>query len=498
MAGGSAQPGLRSILRGSAGQFGLRPVGAPATVGDALDPMDQITASSFGRRFRGEIIRPGDAGYDQARAVYNARIDLRPAVVARCRGAADVVTALKVAREHDLEVAVRGGGRHVAGYGSSDGGIVIDLGPSDGVRVDPVARRVRFGPGARNRDLLIEAEPHGLAPVTGVVGHVGAAGLTLGGGIGWLSPRHGFASDNVVALDLVTADGERLHVCADEDPELFWAMRGAGANFGVVTSFEVAAHPVPRTVLGGDLVYAGEKGPEVLRRLRDLALTCSHDLYFFALYGLAEPLPGIPSQLHGRLVLTVFAAHLGDREQAEAELAELRAGPAPDADLIRATTYVDLHLDQDEIYPEIRQYWAAEHLPLSDAAIDAIHDVACAIEDHSVIDLYPWAGAMSEQRPGDGAFACRDRGWDVATLAQWTDPARDAAQVAWAERISTELRATGEVETGVYPNMVSRLGTERLVEYFGADRWARLEALKRRLDPANRLHRNANVPPPAA
>lgn len=461
--------------------------------------MTPITASTFGRRFRGEVVLPGDAGYDAARAVYNVRADLRPAVVARCRGAADVATALRVADAHGLELAVRGGGRHVAGYGSVDGGLVIDLGPSDGVHVDPANRRIRFGPGARNRDLLVEAEPLGLAPVTGVVGHVGAAGLTLGGGIGWLSPRHGFSSDNVVSLDLITVDGERLHVSAQDDPELFWAMRGAGANFGVVTSFEVQAHPVPRTVLGGDLVYAGDKGPDVLRRLRDLALTCSTDLYFFALYGLAEPAPGIPAHLHGRLVLTVFAAHLGDREQAEQELRELRTDAQPDADLITETGYVDLHLDQDEIYPEIRQYWAAEHVPLSDAVIDVIHDVALAIEDHSVIDLYPWSGAMCTERPGDGAFACRDSGWDVATLAQWTDPARDERQLAWAERISTGLRATGEVATGVYPNMVSRLPTERLQEYFGPERWARLEALKRRLDPANRLHRNANVPPsPAA
>ncbi|MES1247708.1 MAG: FAD-dependent oxidoreductase, partial [Actinomycetota bacterium] len=187
--------------------------------------MSTITASTFGRRFRGDVVLPADAGYDAARAVYNRRIDARPAVIARCRGAADVVTALAVAREHGLELAVRGGGRHVAGYGTVNGGLVIDLGPIDDVRVDPAAATVRFGPGARNRDLLVEAEPYGLAPVTGVVGHVGASGLTLGGGIGWLGPRHGFSSDNVVSLDVVTVDGERLRVSADEHPELFWGMR---------------------------------------------------------------------------------------------------------------------------------------------------------------------------------------------------------------------------------------------------------------------------------
>lgn len=459
--------------------------------------MSTITASTFGRRFRGDVVLPADAGYDAARAVYNQRIDARPAVIARCRGAADVVTALAVAREHGLELAVRGGGRHVAGYGTVDGGLVIDLGPIDDVRVDPAAATVRFGPGARNRDLLVEAEPYGLAPVTGVVGHVGASGLTLGGGIGWLGPRHGFSSDNVVSLDVVTVDGERLHVSAEEHPELFWGMRGAGPNFGVAVSLEVRAFPVPRTVLGGDLVYAAEKGPDVLRRLRELARTCSPDLYFFALYGRAQPAASIPAQLHGQLCLTVFAAHLGAREAAEAELRGLRVDARPDADLVTETTYVDLHLDQDDVYPEIRQYWAAEHVPLSDAAIDVIHDVALAIEDWSVIDLYPWSGAMVGERDGDGAFACRDDGWDVATLAQWTDPADDPAQIAWAERISTELRGAGLVDGGVYPNMVSRLGTERLLEYYGAERYARLAALKAAYDPGNLLRRNANVEPSA-
>lgn len=457
--------------------------------------MTALSASTFGRRFRGEVVLPGDAGYDDARAVYNKRIDARPAAVARCRGAADVVTALRVAQEHGLELAVRGGGRHVAGYGTVDGGLVIDLGPIDGVRVDPGARTVRFGPGARNRDLLVEAEPHGLAPVTGVVGHVGASGLTLGGGIGWLGPRHGFASDNVLSVDLVTAAGEELRVSAEEHAELFWGVRGAGPNFGIAVSLEVRAFPVPRTVIGGDLVFAGAKGPEVLRRLRDLAPVCSPDLYFFALYGRAEARPEIPAHLHGELCLTVFAAHLGEPEAAREELRGLRVDARPDADLMRPTTYVDLHLDQDEVYPEIRQYWAAEHLPLSDAAIDTIHDVALGIEDWSVIDLYPWSGAMVGERAGDGAFACRDDGWDVATLAQWSDPAADDRQVAWAERISTELRAAGLVSGGVYPNMVSRLGTERLLDYYGPERYARLAALKAAHDPGNRFRRNANVEP---
>lgn len=459
--------------------------------------MEPISASTFGRRFRGDVILPGDAGYDAARAVYNARIDARPAVVARCRGAADVATALRIARERDLELAVRGGGRHVAGYGTVDGGMVLDLAPIDDVRVDADRGVIRFGPGARNRDVLVEAEAHGLAPVTGVVGHVGAAGLTLGGGIGWLSPRHGFSSDNIVSLDLMTVDGERVRVAADEDPELFWAVRGAGPNFGVALSFEVRAYPVRRDVLGGDLVFAGDKGPDVLRRLRDLAAVASPDLYFFALYGLAPADAPVPAELRGKLVLTVYVAHLGDPEAAEAELRSLRVDARPDADLVRETTYVDLHLDQDEVYPEIRQYWAAEHVELSDAAIDVIHDVARGIDDHSVIDLYPWTGAMSEPGPDDGAFACRDRGWDVATLAQWEDPTGDDAQIAWAERISTELRAAGLVHGGVYPNMASRVGVDRLREYYGDESFDRLAALKRRLDPENRLHRNANVPPSA-
>lgn len=454
--------------------------------------MPALTTSTFGRSFRGEVILPDDQRYDEARSVYNVRFDRRPAVVARCAGTADVVTAIRVAREHDLEIAVRGGGRHVAGYGTVDGGLVIDLGPIANVQVDPGTRIARLGAGARNRDGLIEAAVFGLAPVTGVVGHIGAAGLTLGGGIGFLGPRHGFASDNVTALQLVTAEGEVLDVREETDPELFWAVRGAGPNFGVVTAIDVRVHPVPTTVLGGDLVFAGDQAPAVLRLLRDLARSGSEDLYFFALYGLGAD-PRLPESLQGKLCLTVTLAQLGTPDEAQRELAELRAAAA--ADFVRPATYVDLHLDQEEVYPAIRQYWAAEHVPLSDAVIDVLQASAEQIRDHSIIDIYPWMGRMVGEHEGDGAFACRDTGWDVAALAQWEQPDADERQTAWAERLSTELRGRGLVETGVYPNMVSRLGRERLVEYYGRERYDRLARVKQRLDPQNLFRRNANVEP---
>ncbi len=298
---------------------------------------------------------------------------------------------------------------------------------------------------------------------------------------------------------MVTVDGERLRVSAEQEPELFWAMRGAGANFGVATSFEVAAHPVRRTVLGGDLVPAGDKGLDALRRLRELALTCSTDLYFFALYGLAEPLPGIPVELHRRLVLTAFAAHPGEPDAAAEELRELRTDAQPDADLIRQAGYVDLHLDQDEIYPEIRQYWAAEHVPLSDAVIDVIHDVALAIEDHSVIDLYPWSGAMDDRAPRRRRLRLpRHRlGRRDARAVDRPRPRRRPARLGRADlrRPARDRRGRHRrlPEHGQPPS--ARRGR---ASTSASARWARLEAPKRRFDPANRLHRNANVPPPAA
>jgi FAD/FMN-containing dehydrogenase len=461
-----------------------------------------IEHEALGRGFRGELIQPGDAGYDDARAVFNARVDCRPAAVVRCAGTADVIAALALARRERLAVAVRGGGRHVAGYGTIDGGLVIDLGPMNDVRVDPAAGTVRLGGGARSRDVLVEAAVHGLAPVTGVVGHVGAGGLMLGGGVGWLSPRHGFACDNIVRLEVVGADGAVLDVSADSHPELFWAMRGAGPNFGVVSSLEVKLHPVPETVLSGDLVFHADRGPAVLRKLRDLAATCSEDLYFFVMYnrvesrpGLPDHLDGLPAQLRGEICLTVTLMHLGEPAVAERDVEVLRFDPAPDADLLGRASYLDLHLDQDDVYPSVRQYWAAEHVALSDGAIAEIDAVARDIEDQSITSIYPYTHAMSRRRGSDGSFACRDSDWDVSTLAMWTDPADDAARSEWAERISGGLRERGLVATGVYPNMVSRLGDERLREYFGDDAYGRLAELKRRYDPQNVFRRNANVVP---
>ncbi|MFG1955760.1 FAD-binding oxidoreductase [Micromonospora sp. NPDC048830] len=455
----------------------------------------RIDEQELRARFRGELIFAGAAGYDEARAVFNRRIDAKPLLIARPVDDDDVALALAYSTQEGAGVYIRGGGRNVAGYATGPG-VVIDLGLLRDVQVDPDTKVATFGGGARASDVLRATQAHGLAAVTGVAGHIGAGGLTLGGGIGWLSPRYGFACDNIIAANLVTVDGTKLHVDGESDPELLWALRGAGANFGVVTSLTVKVHPVRDQVLAGDLTFDAAKSREVVQRVRELNEDENEDFFVFLTYRRADlsDAPLAP----GQAVLTVSVCHLGEPAQADAAIARLRAlGPAVDA--VRLATYLDLHLAQDDTYPEVRQHWAAEHVAdMDDDIVEICEAVAGGIQGESIVVAYPFRRSMSDSLDDRGAFACRDTGWDVTTLAFWRDIAHDDSYRTWADSLSEAIREAGLVSTGVYPSMLSSCGPDRLREYYGDDRLERLRAVKDRLDPRNVLSHNANITPTPA
>ena len=332
--------------------------------------------------FRGRLISAGHADYDIARAVWNGAIDRRPRLIARCSGTADVVAAVRFARDHDLEIAIRGGGHNVAGTAVCDDGIVIDLSAMRAVRVDPAGRRAWVQGGALWGDVDHETQAHGLATTGGIVSHTGVGGLTLGGGVGWLMRKHGLTVDNLLASDVVTADGELLRASEDEHPDLFWALRGGGGNFGAITSFEFRLHSVGPTVLAGPILWDATDAREVLRFYRDFLRNAPDELGTVVRFGAAPPLPDVPDNLHWRPVVMVGTCYAGPIENGEQVLRPLRAYRTPLLDLVGPARYVGFQSALDStVVHGWNYYWKSTHLPdLSDDLIDVIaaHAFSCS------------------------------------------------------------------------------------------------------------------------
>jgi FAD/FMN-containing dehydrogenase len=442
------------------------------------------------------LIDPEHRDYDEARKVWNGAIDRRPAVIARCAGTADVVAALALARERGLEVAVRGGGHGVAGLAVNDGGLVIDLSPMKDVAVDPERRTARAGAGVLWGELDAATQAHGLATVGGIVTHTGVAGLTLGGGIGWLMRRHGATVDNLLAATVVTPDGTVL----DADEDLRWGLRGGGGNVGVVTEFEFRLHPVGPTVLAGPLYHPLEDGPEVLRHYRDFIATAPDELTTILNLRQAPPLPALPPELHGRPVVTIAACWAGDPDEGERALAPLRAHGRPLADLIAPRPYVDLQAMFNPAVPHgWHYYWKSwEVPPLTDATIDTLVERTAAITSpRSYTIVFQLGGAMARVGEHDTAFGQRSEGHDVNINAVWLpdDPEGDDHR-GWARATfaALESRSAGRA----YVNFLADEGQDRVRAAYGAERYERLARLKAEYDPGNVLRGNQNVEPAAA
>jgi FAD/FMN-containing dehydrogenase len=437
--------------------------------------------------FTGEIVLPEDPGYDQARAVWNGMVDRRPAIVVRPENVDDVIAALRFAREEDLAIAVRCGGHSIPGLSTCDDGIVIDLSRIRGAHVDPGRRTARVAGGALLAELDGAAQAHGLVCPVGVVSHTGVAGLTLGGGMGRLQRKFGLTLDNLLAVDLVTADGRLVRASENENPDLFWGVRGAGPNFGIVTSFDFRLHPLDHAITFGRVVHPIDRAHELAAVFRELAETGPDEL--FLSFGLAKEA--------GRPVAYITALHCAPVEQAERDLAGLRAFGPPVTDSIAAMAYLDAqHLNDEAQDWGHRFYMKSAFLPsLPDEAVDLCVEHATRAPDKSEcgFSTWAWGRAISEVSEEETAFTGREAAAWLAAEAMWDDPALDEQCRAWGREALADLAPFAS--NGRYVNDVAEVGADVARTVYGDAKYERLVALKREWDPDNVFRLNQNVQP---
>jgi FAD/FMN-containing dehydrogenase len=460
--------------------------------------LGEATVQELRDAMRGEVLAPGDTGYAEACRIWNGMYDeARPALVARCVGTADVSAAIGFARSNDLEIAVRGGGHSIAGFSTCAGGIVIDLSQMRSVRVDPAARRAYVGGGAVWGDVDHETQAHGLATTGGLVSTTGVAGFTLGGGIGWLMRRHGLACDNVVAADVVTADGKVVRASESENSDLLWGLRGGGGNFGIVTQFELALHPVGPIVYAGAIFFSAEHDAELLRRFRDWAPNAPNDVTALVSLTTAPPLPVIPEAWHGRKVAAVLAMSSGPVEAGAGQVKELRAVAEPIADLLGPMPYTTMQSLIDPLWPKgIRAYFKATNLTRLD---DELVDRFCELHDEAPgpqceVHVHQMGGAVADVPEGTTAFPERAMPFLLNAVTGWNDAEVDPQHVAWARAV---IAAAGRAATGrAYVNFLGDADAGRAS--YGPDKYARLVELKNEYDPTNVFRLNQNIEPAAA
>ncbi|MGW4870295.1 FAD-binding oxidoreductase [Streptomyces chartreusis] len=439
----------------------------------------------------GDVFAPSDAGYDEARTVFNAMIDRRPAVIAQCVDENDVVRAVRFGRDLDLNIAVRGGGHSVAGTAVNDGGLVVDLRHMRAVSVDPATEAVRVAGGATMSDLDRACQPHALATTGGRASTTGVGGFVLGGGTGWLDRWCGLAVDNLVGVELVTADGERVHASADENPELFWGLHGGGGNFGVATALTLKLHELPEFSIAL-VLYLPEFGPEVTRTYRELITMAPDEASGGVLYLTGPPEEFVPPHLVGSLLCGALLTYAGPEEDMR-KLAEPLLALPHESEIVGAMPYADVQCMLDDP-PGMRNYWSAEYLT---SAPDAYLDAFCAGGDAlpptgTIHVLFPQGGAIAAG-PHEYPVPYRDAPWAVHPFAIWEDPADDERCVSWVR----EVRAAAQPwSTGaVYLNFIGDEGAERVVAGLGPENTRRLADLKRRYDPDNVFRFNHNIRP---
>jgi FAD/FMN-containing dehydrogenase len=440
---------------------------------------------------RGELLCPGDSGYDRARRIWNGMIDRHPAMIAQCAGVGDVISAVNFARSTGLLVAVRGGGHNVAGNAVCDGGIMIDLSRMKSVRVDPVHRTARAEPGLTWAEFDRETQVFGLAVTGGAISTTGIAGVTMGGGWGWLARRYGLASDNLLSVDMVTADGHFLTASATQNEDLFWGVRGGGGNFGVATSFEYRLHPVGK-LLAGMLIYPFAKAKEVLRLYREFTRTEPEEVTTSAVILIP---PG------GETVAAIAVCYNGPIEQGERVLRPLREFGPPLADQVGPMSYTQVQKMLDFFYPpDIQNYWKSSFLKeLSDDAIEVIvsyfsHLPLPSPMCHMVMEEL--GGAVSRRGQEETAFNHRDVRYNFLSLGVCTDPAESEKCIEWARKFWEAMQPFSS--GGVYVNYLGQESAERVRAAYGAKKYERLVALKNKYDPTNLFRLNQNIKPTTA
>jgi FAD/FMN-containing dehydrogenase len=446
---------------------------------------------------RGEVIQPGDHDYDSARALWNAAHDKRPRIIVKTAGPADVVAAVRYARAHDLEIAVRGGGHSIAGFSGVDDGLVIDLSPMNAVIVDAGTRRAIVQGGATWADVDAETQLYGLATTGGLVSSTGVGGFTLGGGIGWLMRTYGLATDNMVAADVVTANGETVRASATENADLLWALRGGGGNFGVVTSFEFAVHPVGPTVAGGAIFYPGDIAGEVTRDWRDWLPTAPNELTTIVNLLTAPPAPFIPEEWHGKRLVAIIGMHAGQVDSGLRSLAPLRDFGEPVADLLGPIPYVAMQQLFDPLVPAgDGAYFKAHHLnELPDSAIEALASAhRSSTSPMNEIHVHDLRGAVARAPKGGSAFPHRSAQFVLNVIARWPGAGNGPEHVAWAREAIESLEQYGDGTA--YVNYLGDAESDaRLRTVYGPDNYDRLVAVKTHWDPDNVFHLNQNIRP---
>jgi len=446
--------------------------------------------------FKGLVLRPGDDGYDEARSVFNVMIDRRPAVIARCADADDVVILVNLARENHLPLSVYGGGHGVTGSAVVDAGICIDLRGMKGIAVDPAAGTVRAEAGLTWGELDAATQEHGLAVTGGRVSDTGIAGLTLGSGSGWLERKLGFSCDNLVEAEVVTADGRKVVASEDENADLFWGLRGGGGNFGVVTALHFRLHPVGPVLLAGMLLYPAQMATDVVRFYRDFMRDAPDEIGGALTFITAPPAPFVPEPVRGHPVVGVVACYVGPIPDGEAALRPLREFGPPGVDLIEPMPYVALQHMIDEGNPRgMQNYWSADFLvDLPDEAVDVIVEHATRpVSPLSQVILVPGGGAIARVDENATAFGQRGAPWNVHFLSLWPDPAENERNIAYTRAIATAMKpwTTGRA----YLNFIGDEGLGRVEAAFGPERYARLQAVKATWDPENLFRHNQNIPP---
>jgi FAD/FMN-containing dehydrogenase len=462
-----------------------------------FSPIGALDIAALQDGFRGELLRPQDPGYEDARKVWNGSIDRFPALIARCAGVADVIAAVKFAKDSGLLVAVRGGGHSFPGLSVCDGGIVIDLSLMKGIRVDPEARTVRAQAGVLLGELDRETQEFGLAIPSGIVTHTGLSGLTLGGGINWLHRKFGLAIDQLLSVDLISAEGEFVKASETENEDLFWGVRGGGGNFGIVTEFEFRLNPVGPTVLAGPIFWPLEEAPKVLRFYREWIAEAPDELTTIVSCRKAPSLAFVPRELHGKLVVGVVCCYAGPVEEGEKVVKPLKEFGSPVLDLCVPKPYLAHQAMFDLSFPHGRWYYirACDVAQLADEVIDITVDHALLINSpFTALTLWQRGGAVARVGEDETAFGGRSAGhtYNITGATEGSEGFEEERQ--WVRNFWTALEP---YHTSVYVNFLMEEGEERIRQAYGARKYDRLKALKRRYDPDNLFRLNQNIRPDA-
>ncbi|HVQ17821.1 MAG TPA: FAD-binding oxidoreductase [Actinomycetes bacterium] len=456
--------------------------------------MDNARIDQLREDVRGEVIAPSDDSYDDARRVYNAMIDRRPAVVVRPANTADVMTAVRCAGDNDLPVAVRGGSHSVPGFGTADDAVVIDLSSRRGVRVDPGTQSARAEGGATWGDFDAAAHPFGLATTGGIISTTGVGGLTLGGGIGYLARGFGLSCDNLLSADVVTGDGTFHQASEKDDAELYWAIRGGGGNFGVVTSMEFRVHPVDQ-IYGGPMFFELEDAKEILKWFREFIVDAPEQFGGFPAFQIAPPLPFIPEERHGEPLCALVSCWAGPLDQGADALASVRDVATPVAEMVGPMPYPALNSAFDALVPPgLQHYWKANFVQeLTDEAIEAhlVHGPKLPVVN-STVHIYPINGAVHQVQSDATAFAYRDANFATVIAGMWPDPADNEQNTQW---VRDYYDATAPLsEEGGYVNFMADDDQGRVQSNYKGN-YDRLAQLKREYDPANLFRFNQNIQP---